>query len=315
MKIKPTDAPYFAYPGGKAQMRNYISHFIPPEGSTYVEPFAGRGNVFFLISCLCNYDKYVLNDIRTIRFFKAIKNWDGCELRKYTKEEVKLEIASTGISNQLAVMEPLLTWGGGMYESTNATTYRGHDLARYAESLHIAKVLLEGVELTSLDFAACFAKYSKDPEATIYLDPPYLNCNVSAYNENDFNFGLMCNLVKTAKARIILSEYPNEKILSSLAQPSYKRLTSTLSKKKKEYECLWLFNNPNAPFKVDMKFDAFFASKFSFNLIEKLKDVTWEQWVSSCPPHWSLKTIDAQWRNISRRGDILCLGDRKILIP
>lgn len=50
--MKLVDAPYFVYRGGKARLRRFIIRWIPTYGSTYLEPFAGRGNVFFIMKMI-----------------------------------------------------------------------------------------------------------------------------------------------------------------------------------------------------------------------------------------------------------------------
>ena len=59
---RPTP-PSFSYPGGKTRMAPYLIDLMPKSGKCYVEPFAGRGNVFFRAAEILDYDSYWLNDI------------------------------------------------------------------------------------------------------------------------------------------------------------------------------------------------------------------------------------------------------------
>jgi site-specific DNA-adenine methylase len=62
------------YPGGKARMASTLVSFMPQSGQTYVEPFAGRGNVFWAAAASgLKFDHWHLNDIRTANFFNAIR--------------------------------------------------------------------------------------------------------------------------------------------------------------------------------------------------------------------------------------------------
>jgi hypothetical protein len=46
-KYVKSTPPTFSYPGGKARMAKTIVAMAPPSGRLYVEPFAGRANVFW----------------------------------------------------------------------------------------------------------------------------------------------------------------------------------------------------------------------------------------------------------------------------
>ena len=47
--------PGFAYPGGKVRLRKWLVSMMPREGRRYIEPFAGRGNVFWLAACALRF--------------------------------------------------------------------------------------------------------------------------------------------------------------------------------------------------------------------------------------------------------------------
>jgi site-specific DNA-adenine methylase len=65
--------PRIPYPGGKARLAKQIISFLPREGRTYLEPFAGRGNLFWAaVEQGLRYERWWLNDIATAPFFKSI---------------------------------------------------------------------------------------------------------------------------------------------------------------------------------------------------------------------------------------------------
>jgi hypothetical protein len=69
-----SQSPSIAYPGGKARLAQEITAFLPRRGRTYVEPFVGRGNLFWsAASAGLKYERWWLNDTSTIPFFRAIK--------------------------------------------------------------------------------------------------------------------------------------------------------------------------------------------------------------------------------------------------
>ncbi|MDY7022918.1 MAG: DNA adenine methylase, partial [Cyanobacteriota bacterium] len=60
--------PFLKWAGGKGQLLEQISTFLPPELSTgkikrYIEPFAGSGAVFIYLSQLYPIDEYYIFDI------------------------------------------------------------------------------------------------------------------------------------------------------------------------------------------------------------------------------------------------------------
>jgi len=56
--------PKIPYPGGKTRLARRIISFLPREGRTYLEPFAGRGNLFWAaVELGLRYERWWLNDI------------------------------------------------------------------------------------------------------------------------------------------------------------------------------------------------------------------------------------------------------------
>jgi hypothetical protein len=62
------------YPSGKGRLARFIVSQLPKGGRTYVEPFVGRGNLFWAaIGAELKYDRWWLTDTATIPLFRAIK--------------------------------------------------------------------------------------------------------------------------------------------------------------------------------------------------------------------------------------------------
>src|ERR1039458_9451565 len=78
--------PTFPYPGGKARLAKEIVSYFPRSGRWYVEPFAGRGNVYWKASQL-DFKKWHLNDIRTASFFEALRDLGPCAVPERTETE------------------------------------------------------------------------------------------------------------------------------------------------------------------------------------------------------------------------------------
>jgi hypothetical protein len=66
--------PTIAYPGGKARLAGKLTSFLPTRGRVYIEPFAGRGNLFWAAAERgLKFRRWWLNDIATAPFFAAIQ--------------------------------------------------------------------------------------------------------------------------------------------------------------------------------------------------------------------------------------------------
>jgi hypothetical protein len=104
-----------------------IVALLPNHGRTYVEPFVGRGNLFWsAASSALKNQNWWLNDISTIPFFHAIREiGDVVEVPEHNRDEYERQRAASKRGDTVAVLlEPLLTFGGGGYCSSGfvATT-------------------------------------------------------------------------------------------------------------------------------------------------------------------------------------------------
>lgn len=299
--MRLVDCPYFAYRGGKATLRRYIVRFIPLSGSVYVEPFVGRANVFFVVKSFADFHKWVLNDLQTIPFLSAILKYDGQSLPTLSKEEV-MEMPDH--SPLLLLMEPILFWAGGIKGKSGATGSRGHKLDDYKNRLLRAKQLLAESEMRIQDANEVIEEFHDDPQAFLYLDPPYLNCTVGSYSDSMLNRHKMIDLLKTCKCRWLMSEYYCTDLVQAFGDPftRIKGVPVNPNPKSKgpirrEEECLWA--NYNAvPSLLD--FEDFFDKpmKLSIQVLKELGKMTFSQWESSCPKHWASKTIEAQFNRL-----------------
>jgi site-specific DNA-adenine methylase len=75
MAAKPKPRiPRFAYHGSKGKLAKHIIPLLPPSGKRFIEPFAGRGNVYFRVAQELDYEEFWLNDQYTFRFFQALQH-------------------------------------------------------------------------------------------------------------------------------------------------------------------------------------------------------------------------------------------------
>ena len=111
--------PCLPYPGGKGRMAKHIVAYAPKTGQQYVEPFAGRGNVFWTAANLCKFDTWWLNDTATIPFFEALQSdGDTVLVPERTKElYYKLREAYDKDDKTAILLEPYITFSGGGYKN------------------------------------------------------------------------------------------------------------------------------------------------------------------------------------------------------
>jgi hypothetical protein len=118
--------PRFSYFGSKANLaRRIVACFVPEYGHRFVEPFAGRANIYFAAAVLCDYDKFWLNDTNSYKFLEAIRSGKsvlprsakvGIPTHRRLKAAKKAGLESyKGIN--VAIMEPLTVWSGGYMNS------------------------------------------------------------------------------------------------------------------------------------------------------------------------------------------------------
>ena len=108
------------YPGGKGRLAPRIVSFLPRRGRIYLEPFAGRANIFWeAVQQGLTFDRWWLNDLQTYTFLKAIKSHG---------DKVEVPVRSRRIFEYLrgayrkgdvmaTLLAPHICYSGGLYGS------------------------------------------------------------------------------------------------------------------------------------------------------------------------------------------------------
>src|ERR1700723_103985 len=133
--------PTIAFPGGKARLAQEIVALLPENGRTYIEPFAGRGNLYWsAVSAGLRYEKWWLNDISTIPFFHAIREiGDVIQVPEHNRDEYERQREASKRGDPVAaLLEPFLTFGGAGYPFSG---FRGNHRGR-SESSRERQMLL-----------------------------------------------------------------------------------------------------------------------------------------------------------------------------
>jgi hypothetical protein len=194
--------PTFGYPGGKAKLANQIVRILPPAGYRYVEPFAGRANVYFRVTQRLIYQRFWLNDRGTNK--DGSENLDAfnflCSLRNFTNIPSQLDqqlfdlikqkhkagmrmvdipvpgtVTASGevgatIAVSTDVLSPVINFSGGMPgKSGRSIRKKPRDPFKYQLNYRIANDIMRrtNVKITHLDFKQVLADCG--PRDMVYL--------------------------------------------------------------------------------------------------------------------------------------------------
>lgn len=231
----------FPYPGGKARIRKTLFEYFPEEGRYYVEPFAGRGNVFFGFYNISNYNVYLLNDLNLGKFFTSLRDAD-LSLLPSKIEDYQFETWYNKWLRQepLAyVVEPKITFRGKGYPS--GWQKGRYSRIRYKAMCERAQRILKDpkVEICQRDYMHLdWSNFTEDD--FVYLDPPYYETSGVGYG--NINHEELLSLLQDAPFRWALSGYLSDLYIAHLGQPVLeltRNLEMTDDKGSTAVEALW----------------------------------------------------------------------------
>ena len=240
--------PNLPFPGSKTGMADVLVAQMPC-ARTYTEPFAGRGNVLWAVATLApwKFEKYRINDVATAPLFEAIRRYRGevrlpRHLRKEYGKYMRYKKRHRGLlTPRGAILEPYLCSHAGTYSDSGPVT-RPLLPETYREKLHQCYEIMRrtGVTVTALDWHDLNLG-SLGPDDFVYLDPPYLDCDVRPYGKkrDGFDYAGMIGVLKRAKFLWLLSEYKHEVYLGAFGQPSLEVPKRNGLSNTGETECLW----------------------------------------------------------------------------
>jgi site-specific DNA-adenine methylase len=244
--------PAFQYPGGKARLREWLVPFFPRVGRTYLEPFAGRGNVFFKSRSVLKFARWQLNDLNTASFFRALREVDVRDLPDRVDQacfdRMKLDWSDT----VARVVEPRVRFFGvGGFKGVDDVSKRmpgggGKDVYSgrcYRMTVLRAQRLLRAVEVTGAPWET-LPWGTLDHRDFVYLDPPYFDCADVGYGEIDHE--ALVGLLQGARFRWALSGYDSALYRQALGTPSTRERTASMRSPNAggkradiNVECLW----------------------------------------------------------------------------
>ena len=212
--------------GGKSKLKQKIRGMMPKH-TTYIEPFVGGGSVLFAVKAdpdikeiINDKDKDIINiflDVKKVgdkitslpvvtkEQFNALKN------KKSFSSPVE-RLKRNLILSKYSFRSDRRSYAPSKYkekiERGNSDSSRNYD--RYKERLKDTRILNQ-------DYRTVIKKYD-NPNALIYLDPPYSMAEDNKdYNNNDVKIEDIINLLKTVKGKFILS-YDNNATAKKLAR-------------------------------------------------------------------------------------------------
>lgn len=201
----------FAIMGGKSRIANWLCNHFPLEGNTYLELFAGRGNVFFTAINKLQYSQWILNDKYEYKFLNALNNINIELLPDEMNDQLASHYKSFPGSNVAKVIEPLITFGGKGYQHgfklDNRKRYNKLLLSR---KIKLCKVLFEinKVNIWGLNWKCALSKFKQclNENDFVYCDPPYYETKASYPNISHYE--LICEL-NELKCKWAISGYDN----------------------------------------------------------------------------------------------------------
>jgi site-specific DNA-adenine methylase len=227
--------PCFAYPGGKCKIREHILRLLPPRGQRYVEPFAGRANVFWAVATKLEYQEFWLNDLLTFPFLDGLKisslyaipDWKDPTVFERMRERNRRKVLADGRKfperyPPAPLLESYLTFNGGTYEDASRRSEKGKGKTQtgFDRDVRNAYAIINKTRphLTRLDYTVVLAECGS--EDVVFLDPPYYeNCDVRGYKDDMLNHHQMIDLLLNARFRWVLSEYPDEIYVRAFGKP------------------------------------------------------------------------------------------------
>jgi hypothetical protein len=247
-----SQSPTIAYPGGKARLAQEIVSFLPKHGRTYVEPFVGRGNLFWSAASVeLKYENWWLNDIATIPFFRAIREIGHViEVPEHNRAEYERQREAHKRGDPVAaLLEPFLTFGGGGY----CSGFRGNHIGGvssvgYQKTLRECHRIMSRTRprLSNLDWRETGLD-KLGAQDTVVIDAPYPSTDIRSYSEATVDYDDLVDTLLSAKFRWLLCGYVHP-ALQRLGKPCWateKRFLYFTDREERKFgeerrvECLW----------------------------------------------------------------------------
>lgn len=255
-----SEVPSFPYPGGKASLSSEIIKYIPQKGRKFIDVFGGRGNIILrAIHEGFDYEQWVVNDILTAPFFRAIKSHGDTFV---TGEKVQKEYDRCAESKRQGdayalLMEPWLCYNGGTYEANGMRGLGGGKRSPKSHTQHVRmahKLLCEkNVKVTALDWLDCLKVEELTSDDFVIVDMPYIGSDAGAYSAESVCPTEVIEHLQNAPFHWAFCEYDQPLYFATLGEPVFKkevqlRACMLAHIREKRTECLWVGGSKKANF-------------------------------------------------------------------
>ena len=210
--------PTFKYSGSKAFLAPWVVGILPKTCRKYVEPFAGRGNIFYrYIHSGGKAQRYILNDKFNSDWLTAVKIYDGdwgfvddypidrntFNRWLHSAESLERTIAACWVSYQGNRYRGI----DGRVLGCNVTGSSGnrHSKKHTIQRLKSAQAYLKRSEIYGMDYLRLLKRIRFAPEDLVYIDPPY-NVKYEAWYPN-IDHSKLIWIAKSLKCRVAISGY------------------------------------------------------------------------------------------------------------
>ncbi len=232
-----------------------------PPGKRYVECFAGRANVYFAVAQLLGFEQFWLNDLQTFDFLNNLSlpfTWEVPENSRQSYEHYKAHKAQTKLMQRILashgkdapvfspsiVFEPWLCYSGGTYYNGSRGKAAGRLNSKgFARRVRLATEIMQRTKprITQLHYRDVLPECGEGD--VVYLDPPYIGCDVDVYSDKTIDPAEIVALLKRAKFKWILSEYEQPIYIKAFGEPIRIDVQKLLGPKgaanARATECLW----------------------------------------------------------------------------
>lgn len=236
--------PTIPYPGAKARMAPMLVSLMPTSGRTYMEPFVGRGNMFWTAALNLDFKQWHINDNATAPFFLAVQD-RGHVIDVPERTRVAYDQQKVGYleGDPCAILlEPYLTFNGGGYKragygSSHGSTASGYEstLRRCHSIMHMTRAKVTAFDWHRLRLdRLCHDDF-------VFLDPPYFGADVRAYT-NDFDFDGLVTVLRRARFRWMLTEYRQPFYVRAFGEPVFQKTVQLACDgigTRQRVECVW----------------------------------------------------------------------------
>ena len=239
-----TRPPTIPYPGAKGRLASSLVALMPGRGHRYIEPFVGRGNVYFAAAGDLLFDEWWINDIATAPFFRALVQTEGritVPVRSREVYHVQKQRYQRGDAAAI-LLEPYLTYSGGGYLRGGFGGARSAGPVSYANTLQTCAGILKttAARITDLDWEQ-MGMDRFDKGDFVFLDPPYYAADVRAYS-NKFDHPRLVAALKKARFSWMLTEYRQDLYVRAFGEPSWTtevQLACDGRGTSRRVECVW----------------------------------------------------------------------------